>query len=707
MKNRFLALLICAILVFSIIPFGKNIKASQTNNNAKQLNTPEQMAAVMREKANNNIARMKGKITQSQVNATIKQKLIVKTKDEIENTYGANSVYYYTVGNYQILFYDTAEEAKNACEKLKKDLPGTTIFQDIPITLKEAAKDNGSDEVAAYDGIKKMGMDQLKEEKDSWKNKSAKVAVIDSGINVDHQWFKNRLDRENSINLALDEGNEDDKTKPAYNDTKQGHGSHVAGIITQATPEEVQVMAIRVFSALGTASYATITNAVDYAVEHKADIINMSLGFEIMSGFENDQITLMDEAFARAFKANTTVCAASGRNIYSAWINGEESTNTISGTSMATPHMAAAAAYVKMKHPDYSQRDVYAAFKDNAVDLGEPGKDTEFGYGYVHLEKYNTNEAAESKDGKEYQAISAPAQINKTMNDSGKSFTIDAKITRGNGNLTYETTNEKIATVKDGKVTIVGRGKCNIVIKASETKEYKETEEKVTIKIDKGYQKIKVPVISYKKHVSDKNFKLEAYVEAPGDGKVEFIANENDVVKVSKDGEVTILGPGTARVYAVATGTNNFNRDISDAIVITVEEDKKSDPDIKNNVENTTTAMQNATTPDTTTVIQNTSTTNTKIAVPRVVVKKLKAGKKQIRLTWKKQSKVSGYEIRYAIKANMKKAKRIKVNAKTASKTIKKLKSKKRYYIQIRAYKTNDHKKIYGNWSIKKTLKTK
>ena len=46
------------------------------------------------------------------------------------------------------------------------------------------------------------------------------------------------------------------------------------------------------------------------------------------------------------------------------------------------------------------------------------------------------------------------------MNDSGKSFTIDAKITRGNGNLTYETTNEKIATVKDGKVTIVGRGKC-------------------------------------------------------------------------------------------------------------------------------------------------------------------------------------------------------------------------------------------------------
>ena len=41
--------------------------------------------------------------------------------------------------------------------------------------------------------------------------------------------------------------------------------------------------------------------------------------------------------------------------------------------------------------------------------------------------------------------------------------------------------------------------------------------------------------------------------------------------------------------------------------MITVE-DKKSDPDIKNNVGNTTTAMQNATIPDTTTVIQNAST---------------------------------------------------------------------------------------------------
>lgn len=66
---------------------------------------------------------------------------------------------------------------------------------------------------------------------------------------------------------------------------------------------------------------------------------------------------------------------------------------TISGTSMATPHLAAAVAYVKMKHPNYDQQDVYATFRDNAIDLGDPGKDTEFGYGYVNLADYVTKES--------------------------------------------------------------------------------------------------------------------------------------------------------------------------------------------------------------------------------------------------------------------------------------------------------------------------
>lgn len=71
-------------------------------------------------------------------------------------------------------------------------------------------------------------------------------------------------------------------------------------------------MAVRVFDLTGSASYTTITLGVDYAVQHNADVINMSLGFEILPGFESDDTDLMDEAFARALKAGTTVCVASG-----------------------------------------------------------------------------------------------------------------------------------------------------------------------------------------------------------------------------------------------------------------------------------------------------------------------------------------------------------------------------------------------------------
>ena len=44
-------------------------------------------------------------------------------------------------------------------------------------------------------------------------------------------------------------------------------------------------MAVRVFDLTGSASYTTITLGVDYAVQHNADVINMSLGFEILPGF--------------------------------------------------------------------------------------------------------------------------------------------------------------------------------------------------------------------------------------------------------------------------------------------------------------------------------------------------------------------------------------------------------------------------------------
>ncbi len=84
---------------------------------------------------------------------------------------------------------------------------------------------------------------------------------------------------------------------------------------------------------------------------------------------------------------------------------------------------------------------------------------------------------------------------------------------------------------------------------------------------------------------------------------------------------------------------------------------------------------------------------------------KLKAGKKQMTVSYKKDSSVGGYEIVYATNKSFKKAKTTK--ATSATKTIKKLTSKKTYYVKVRAYKKVSGKTYYGAYCKAKTVKVK
>lgn len=90
-------------------------------------------------------------------------------------------------------------------------------------------------------------------------------------------------------------------------------------------------------------------------------------------------------------------------------------------------------------------------------------------------------------------------------------------------------------------------------------------------------------------------------------------------------------------------------------------------------------------------------------------VKKLKAksARKALKLSWKNVSGATGYEIQYSLKKNFKKSKKITIKkGSTKSKTIKKLKKKKKYYIRIRAYAIYGSKKICSFWT-KTSKKTK
>ncbi len=94
--------------------------------------------------------------------------------------------------------------------------------------------------------------------------------------------------------------------------------------------------------------------------------------------------------------------------------------------------------------------------------------------------------------------------------------------------------------------------------------------------------------------------------------------------------------------------------------------------------------------------------------ISTTTITSVKAENKTIKVKWKKRANITGYQIQVATDKKFKKnAKTVVVKKqKTTTATIKKLKSKKKYYVRIRTYKTSNNKKIYSPWSKVKSTKT-
>ena len=96
----------------------------------------------------------------------------------------------------------------------------------------------------------------------------------------------------------------------------------------------------------------------------------------------------------------------------------------------------------------------------------------------------------------------------------------------------------------------------------------------------------------------------------------------------------------------------------------------------------------------------------TPAALTKAKIVSVKAvSEKGIKITWNKVRTAKGYQIKYSTKKNMTAAKT--VTSGTLSKKITKLRSGKRYYFKVRAYKTADGSRIYGGWSSIKSVKVK
>lgn len=122
------------------------------------------------------------------------------------------------------------------------------------------------------------------------------------------------------------------------------------------------------------------------------------------------------------------------------------------------------------------------------------------------------------------------------------------------------------------------------------------------------------------------------------------------------------------------------------------------------------TAAQTTKTADTTKKATATKKANKTVKKPKnTKIKKLTSKKANLTITWSKISGVKGYQIQVATDKKFKKNKKTVTikKQKTTKKTIKKLKSGKKYYVRIRTYKVSKNKKVYSSWTKAKKVKIK
>ena len=233
--------------------------------------------------------------------------------------------------------------------------------------------------------------------------------VIDSGIRITHQQFGGRA---SSGFTAIDDGN-------GSNDC-HGHGTHVAGTIagtTYGVAKNAKLVAVRVLNCYGSGYSSGVISGIDWvtANKHLPAVANMSLGgsysaalnaavtnssnagitYAVAAG--NDYgadacglspastpaaitVGATDNSDSRASYSNIGTCLdifAPGSNVTSAWMTSDTATNTISGTSMATPHVAGAIAILLGTRPAATPVQVALALAQSAT----PGKVADPGTG--------------------------------------------------------------------------------------------------------------------------------------------------------------------------------------------------------------------------------------------------------------------------------------------------------------------------------------
>jgi thermitase len=216
-----------------------------------------------------------------------------------------------------------------------------------------------------------------------------------------------------------------------------GHGSHTSGTITANTNNGKGVAGTAFNSQLavckalggplGMGSTADVANCIVWAHNKGAKVISMSLGggdsttlhnavqaawagggaggTVLVAAAGNDgnsnvnypagyaevvSVAATDNKDQRASFSNTNAdveIAAPGVNVLSTYNSSDTSYTTLSGTSMATPHVAGVTAIIWDKYPTATASTIRSKLDLAVDDIGPAGRDTSFGFGRANLDK--------------------------------------------------------------------------------------------------------------------------------------------------------------------------------------------------------------------------------------------------------------------------------------------------------------------------------
>ena len=295
-------------------------------------------------------------------------RILVNHTEKEEALYTIRTILSLPAYSYKHIPYIDVRCPKKDEKKVEKELKKTyEAFIAKTITLpKIDAKQIGQ----RYTNLHQIGAYEAQERT---KGNGVNVGVIDTGIDYDHEQLKPRFGKKKGYDFVHETATPQDDN---------GHGSHVAGIIAGAevgVAPRCNLFAPKALDARGYGNEADILSAIDWAIEHDIHILNMSLGSSRASNAEhaainaalrsgiiiaaaagNDgdssynypasypgvySVAAVNHKNEHAYFSNhndMVFISAPGVDIFSCYKNNKYI--ELSGTSMATPHIAGSAA---------------------------------------------------------------------------------------------------------------------------------------------------------------------------------------------------------------------------------------------------------------------------------------------------------------------------------------------------------------------------